>query len=524
MWSTRYKQHPPATLPAHEAFFLIEPVTSLIREEGLPYSTTTIIKNDKIEKEEEIITLRNIMLDEVSHVMVMFNYRRKKLKTLIDRTPWIQFNHIINRYVFRNNKYLMNAFQDMFGPFGSIEISMPEAPSSRSGRLTVNIDDVRKISKYADLPTVNVQSVELSGKKMLGLQIRYHKELYNKLNACRHTSYHSKLRLFLVENKSEHISEVVLALKGLCELRTSAAVTINDARLLVLLFEHLFPQGNYRSCPEEYIEKMLALNYSMNTIRTYHQYFFKYINQATFSSMQEVDAADEQTIKRFHEKMAQRGVGFSTLNQSINAVKLYYKLVLGVEFDMIQLPRPRGEFKLPKVLSSEEINAIINKTNNLKHKTILLLLYGSGLRIGELIKLEPGDYQQDENKLWIRGGKGKKDRRTIINGKLKAILDQYLATYQPREWMFEGQFGGPYTSSSASKVLKQAAERAGIKKKVSLHMLRHSFATHLLEQGTDLRYIQELLGHASSKTTEIYTYVSNKYLNDIRCPTENLRF
>ena len=472
--------------------------------------------------EPDTIFLRYVELDDQKVMSVMFDYRNKSLKQLIESTRWISYNRVIRRYIFNYDKYLVNAFVDTFHPLGKIEFLETGPSKITAPKVTINLETERYVGKYKSLPILNLISITLENRDWIGLQTNFNRSLNNRLNECQRITYHQQSRLFLLKIDNDAIYEVLLHMKGFCDLRIAASIHINDAKLLSLIFEHSYASGQYRSCPTEFVEKMQMANYSMNTIRTYHHFIFKYINDGEFGHWDEICAANEEVINRYHERMTQGGVSFSTLNQSVNAIKLYYRWMLGVEFDQLKLLRPKGETRLPKVLSVKEINAIIQNTENLKHKCMFLLLYGCGIRIGELLNLRVIDYEAQDNKLWIRGGKGRKDRRTIINGKLKRILEKYMEQYAPTDWMFEGQYGGPYTSSSATKVLKRSVRKAGIKKSVSLHMLRHSFATHLLEKGTDLRYIQELLGHASSTTTEIYTYVSNKYLNEIVCPTENL--
>jgi len=488
-------------------------------------TNNTLLKNQlntKGNKFKDAILLKYVELDQQKFMTVMFDYSNRELKQLVQNTAWISYNTLIQRFLFKYDTYLINAFRDKFRPYSKIEMIESGRSAVSKASAPVLSNHHQPVGQNKTLPVLNLISFQTEGKDWIGLQVNFNKQLYKVLSGCNAVRYHRPSRLFLAETGNEPIKKVIAFLKGHCELRIASSVKIQSAELLCLIFEHSYSKGHYRSCPTEYLEKMQMANYSANTIRIYHHYFFKYINYAAFSNWDDIYAADEALINRYHEKISQGGAGFSILNQSVNAIKLYYGRVLGIELDAIKLIRPRTEMKLPKVLSEQEIAGIIKSTDNLKHKCLLLLLYGSGIRIGELLNLKPEDYEHDDNRLWIRGGKGKKDRRTIINGKLKQMLEKYMAQYATEQWMFEGQYGGPYTRSSATKILKRAARKAGIKKNVSLHMLRHSFATHLLEKGTDLRYIQELLGHASSKTTEIYTFVSNKYLSEIRCPTENL--
>lgn len=185
--------------------------------------------------------------------------------------------------------------------------------------------------------------------------------------------------------------------------------------------------------------------------------------------------------------------------------------------------RPRKDKKLPEVLSKEEVSRIINGIANIKHKAILMTIYSAGLRLGEVARLEQAHIDRDRMLIFIKGAKGRKDRYTILSEKALELIDRYIRRYEPKKWLFEGAKAGRYLSRrSIEKVFEQACDRAVIKKDVSVHDLRHSFATHLLESGVDLRYIQELLGHASSKTTEIYTHVTTRSLGKIRSPLDNL--
>jgi len=192
-----------------------------------------------------------------------------------------------------------------------------------------------------------------------------------------------------------------------------------------------------------------------------------------------------------------------------------------MEVDFIQ--RPRREKRLPNVLSKKEIKAILEAPTNLKHRSMISLIYACGLRRSELLNLTLKDIHSDRNLLFIRQSKGKKDRVVPISMKLIAMLRDYYKAFKPKTWLFEGQLAGEkYSERSIQLVLNQSVSKAKINKQVSLHWLRHSYATHLLESGTDLRYIQELLGHSSSKTTEIYTHVSTRNLQQIRSPFDDL--
>jgi integrase/recombinase XerD len=261
--------------------------------------------------------------------------------------------------------------------------------------------------------------------------------------------------------------------------------------------------------------------YSQNTIKTYAdalEVFFRFYKDQAPESLNIEDIINFNT-----SYILKKNLSASYQNQVINAIKLFYRNRFNrtMEVDFIQ--RPRREKRLPNVLSKNEVKSILEAPTNLKHRAMLSLIYACGLRRSELLNLTLKDILSDRGLLFIRQSKGKKDRVVPISIKLIEMLRDYYIAYKPKTWLFEGQeVGKKYSERSIQLVLNQAVEKAKIVKPVSLHWLRHSYATHLLENGTDLRYIQELLGHSSSRTTEIYTHVSTRNLQQIRSPFDDL--
>jgi integrase/recombinase XerD len=219
-----------------------------------------------------------------------------------------------------------------------------------------------------------------------------------------------------------------------------------------------------------------------------------------------------------------RQISTSYQIQAINAIKFYFEKVIKGPRRVYYIERPREEKFLPSVLSEAEVKKIIENISNLKHKCLIMTCYSAGLRISEALNLKPADIDSKRMMIHIRGGKGKKDRITLLSSRLLEILREYYRLYKPVEYLFTGQMGGQYSERSAQLVLKEAARRAGITHHVTLHTLRHSFATHLLEKETDLRYIQSLLGHSCPKTTQIYTHITTKGFDQIKNPLDNLGF
>lgn len=277
---------------------------------------------------------------------------------------------------------------------------------------------------------------------------------------------------------------------------------------------------NYRRCPEDYRRKLIELRYSWNTIRTYCSLFEEFINYYNKTDIREID---ERMIVGFLQYLVmERKVSLSYQNQSINAIKFYYERLLGLPRKVYRIERPRRERRLPVVLNEDEVSRVIRMVKNLKHKAIIMTIYSSGLRLSELLNLRITDIDSKRMQVFIRQAKGHKDRYTLLSKKALPVLREYIRKYRPKEWLFEGASGEQYSESSVHAIVSAAYKRAGIKKAATVHTLRHCFGTHLLENGTDLRYIQALMGHGSSKTTEIYTHVTTKGFSQIVNPMDKL--
>ena len=278
--------------------------------------------------------------------------------------------------------------------------------------------------------------------------------------------------------------------------------------------------AGYIRCPASYTEKLKELRYSINTQNVYTDLFEEFINY--YPEKQAEEITEEEIISFLRYLVNERKISTSYQNQSINAIKFYYERVLGGKRKIYLIERPRKENYLPEVLSEEEVAAILKTITNIKHKALIMTIYSGGLRISELINLRIKDIDSNRMQIRIEQSKGKKTRYTLLSKKTLLTLRKYFAEYKPKEWLFEGENGGQYADSSIYSIFKKALVAAKITKKVTIHSLRHSFATHLLENGTDLRYIQNLLGHSSSKTTEIYTHITNKGFDQIKNPLDKL--
>lgn len=255
---------------------------------------------------------------------------------------------------------------------------------------------------------------------------------------------------------------------------------------------------------------MKAKYHAENTIHCYTSLVRKFLQE--HGRPKDVNA---DQIKLYLSRCKSR----ASIVQNINALAMFYREIIGQprKFDGIEYPRK--EYKLPVFFSQQEIKRIIEATDNIKHKAILLTIYSAGLRISEALALKPSDIQRDQIKILVRGGKGYKDRLTTLAPVTLTLLEKYYWLYKPKNYLFEGYGNVKYSKSSVKNILSASMRKAKVFKiGATVHSLRHSFATHLIEQGVPTRTIQLLLGHKSIRTTEIYTHVTNSYLNNVQSP------
>jgi len=272
---------------------------------------------------------------------------------------------------------------------------------------------------------------------------------------------------------------------------------------------------------EDFKHWLSSRRYAESTIKTYLEALSSFL---AFYNDKDVATITSQDLIRYNNEFILRNkLSHSFQNQIVNAVKLFFGTIENSPMNPALIHRPKTQKLLPNVLSKAEIKQILEAHHNIKHKVMLSLIYSCGLRRSELLHLKPNDVDSKRGVLIIRQSKGKKDRITPLSDKIVMNLREYYKIYKPKVWLFEGQTQGePYDERSLASVFKQALVKSKITKPVTLHWLRHSYATHLMEAGTDLRYIQELLGHKSSKTTEIYTHVSTREIQKIRSPFDDL--
>jgi site-specific recombinase XerD len=269
--------------------------------------------------------------------------------------------------------------------------------------------------------------------------------------------------------------------------------------------------------------ELLLRGYSPRTRKAYLGHVRRFLAWADVGVDGLPDDPTQLAERYIVELVEARRISRSFHSQVVSALRFYFEAVLGKPRLAMAIPRPKKQSQLPAVLSQDEVARLLAKTRNLKHRALLMLLYSSGLRVGELVRLRPDDVDTDRAMVRVRGGKGAKDRYTLLARRAAEAVQLYRDAYSKGRWLFAGARPGRHlTTRSVQRVVERAASASGIEKRVTPHTLRHSFATHLLEAGTNLRIIQELLGHQSARTTQVYTHVARSTIEAIRSPLDNL--
>lgn len=324
----------------------------------------------------------------------------------------------------------------------------------------------------------------------------------------------------LIQRITDHYTSLKTTVINKIQARVTHTKVVNYKELKEYLLhktpEILIPLAT------EYLNALMRERYSNNTLKEYHGKFMQF---AKAMLPKKCDAITETEVNDYLSKISQEKVSESLINTIINAIKFYYQKVIYLpEFKIERIKRPRKGMLLPKVLSVEEVDRMLRSTENLKHTTLLYALYGHGLRLNEVLHLRLEDVLWDRNQLFIKAGKGKKDRYITLSQEFKQMLSHYVHEYKPQYWLFEGQDQmSQYSERSVQEVVRQTARKAKINKRVTPHTLRHCYATHLVDAGTQLPYIKELLGHKDIKTTMIYTHITTASIEKVVSPLDRLK-
>lgn len=381
-------------------------------------------------------------------------------------------------------------------------------------------------SSQNKLPVITLRHLMIDSKKCIGLQFYPSKVIHALVKTLDKPRWSNEHQMVFVINTETNLTALFNTFKGVAwmncryffknkPIRTWGV----DEDYTPLKQKFIADEGDTTLCPKEYIQLLETRRYSLSTARSYTHLFSNFIQ---FYHSKPLSDINERDIRDYVHMIVKMGKSASYQNQVINAIKFYYEQVLDMPQRFYEIDRPVKEHKLPMVLSEEEVKQLFTATENLKHKAILVTIYSCGLRISELLNLKLTDIKSDRGQVLIRDAKGKKDRMTVLSQTTLELLRKYFKAYRPQVYLMEGGPGIPYSSKSVQNILKRSLRKANIYKPATPHTLRHSFATHLLEHGTDLRYIQVLLGHSSPKTTEIYAHVSTRSLKEVKSPVDHM--
>jgi integrase/recombinase XerD len=354
----------------------------------------------------------------------------------------------------------------------------------------------------------------------LGVSVPFNESLIRKLKTVPGYRWDSERQCWSFPRSRESLERVLAVFRT--DWR-SLSHDVAEAFGFVQSFERSLPDaGSPPTTPtmiETYQRELRLRNYSPKTIGSYTSAVRVFARTA--SPKHPRDLTGEEIRAAIDEMLSSGHWTSPSINQLICALKFLYVEMYHRTLEIGEIPRPKHERKLPQVLSQQEVLRIFDATKNLKHKTLLMLIYSGGLRVGEAVRLEQQDIDVERKLIHLRAAKGKKDRYTLLSEVMVRQIALYRKEYLPKEYLFSGEGGKSHLAvRTAEKVFEVAVQKAGISKPATVHTMRHSFATHLLEAGTDLRLIQELLGHSSSKTTEIYTHVSTKSFGKVVSPLD----
>jgi site-specific recombinase XerD len=367
-----------------------------------------------------------------------------------------------------------------------------------------------KKRKMSSLPKVIL--TYKTHRKELKILIRfdYNQTLIDQLKSTASIYWSKSLNCWYIAESTENLNTLVQLFKGIAELDTSR-LTKKDVFIRNLSAEE-------KKLLNGFYLYMKGKRYSESTLKTYTFFIADFINFHTKKDWKDLNNRD---VELFIEKVfIERKYSVSSQRQFISALKVFITYYPSTKINDLVLARPKKSNRLPSVLSQEEVLRIISVTTNLKHRAIIALLYSCGLRISELINLKLADFHLERKQLIVKSGKGRKDRYVSLADSFLPLLKNYYFSYEPKTYFVEGLQGKQYTASSVRAFLKKSCKKAAIHRSVTPHTLRHSYATHLLENGVDIRYIQSLLGHSRPETTMIYTHVKRKDLMQIQNPLD----
>lgn len=371
-----------------------------------------------------------------------------------------------------------------------------------------------------ELPIIQLVNYFRKGQKHIGLKFKYNEDLLHIIRDIPYARWSKTQRLWYLPYSDYNLNVIKTCFKN------AAVVDSKELNGKAIVYDKTLPKlKEKRQLTDEqkrllnnFYKYLRGKRYSKSTIDTYTFFVADFV---AFYKDKILEDLTNRDVELYIESVfIKRKYSISTQRQFISALKLFIAYEPSTHIENLELVRPNKDKKLPNVLSKEEIIRLIASTQNLKHRAVITLLYSGGLRIGELINLRIEDFNFERKQIFIKNSKGRKDRYVTLADSFLPMLKNYLMTYKPQYYFVEGQPKLKYSASSIRKFLSKNVARSGIKTKVTPHVLRHSYATHLMEDGVGLRHIQVLLGHSKPETTMIYTHVMRKDLMNIKSPLD----
>jgi site-specific recombinase XerD len=363
------------------------------------------------------------------------------------------------------------------------------------------------------LPRVELDNIKHRGAEQICIRFAYNYVLIEKVRAIEGRMWSTTHKCWYVVDSPQNLAAIYKQLDGIAEIIDN---TKNDTYRKSIRKEAEWKK-TVDPIANDFKNYLSGKRYSDSTLDTY-TYLVKKFLQYIKKPIHTISTKDIEHYAS--EVMAKQSFAISTHRQFIGAMKQFKAMHQDTAFEVPDSLRPKSSRFLPVVLSKEEILDILRATRNLKHRLTLAMIYASGFRISEILNLKLADIDIDRRQIRIRQAKGRKDRYVVLADSILPLLQNYISTYQPKVYLIEGKDGERYSPESIRSFLRRSCSAAGIRKRVTPHTLRHSYATHLLESGVDIRYIQELLGHRDPKTTMIYTHITRKDLRQVSSPLD----
>ena len=368
----------------------------------------------------------------------LWNKPNRQISEKLKTAAGVKFSKTYKCYVMAHTEQQVALLQQHLEGIARVNTQYLNRPKRLRSAKTVTLSsrkpELASLPKLPDLPVVRLQPLLFNNREVLQISFAYSREIYSRLSQGSRIKWLPEPKCFVTGPDSTSLHQLLDGLQGLAQVWLAQDLKIKDLNVQRRLWEQTYIKNNsYISCPLLYLEKLLLLNYSSNTIRTYHSLLLRFLNTYRLQGLSAIEAFTAEQVNQYHRDMLQNEqYSFSFINQSINAIKFfYYRVLQRPLLDLNQIERPEKEQKLPKVMSREEVARLLQATENLKHRCLLKLLYAVGLRIGEVINLKITDVQSGRNLLLIRGGKGKKDRTTLLSQKLLQSLREYYKAYKP---------------------------------------------------------------------------------------------